>query len=141
MNVFFCGIGIRTNYSGSKFIKKYKKKKIINIKHSALHLDCCFMVLDNIVFYSKKYINKLPEYIHNNYKIILLEDLISDTNLSTNVIKIKNTILISDNYKFYKFRKYLKYLKYNLIEINTDILMSLGGSIRCASQWLYRPKL
>ena len=134
--MFFCGIGIRTSYQGSKFIKNYTKKRIINIKHSALHLDCCFMVLDKYVFYSKKYIKKLPKFIYDNYKIILLENLISNTNLSTNFVRIKDTLLISDNDDFYNLRKYLKYLGYKLIEINTDSIMKLGGSIRCASQWL-----
>jgi N-dimethylarginine dimethylaminohydrolase len=134
-DALFCGIGIRTNYQGSKFIKNYTKKRIINIKHSALHLDCCFMVLDKLVFYSKKYIKKLPKFIYDNYKIIILENLISDTNLSTNIVRIKNTLLISNNRKFYNLREYLKHIGYKLIEINTDTIMKFGGSIRCASQW------
>lgn len=42
-NNIFIGHNTRTNLNGINFIKrKFTNKKIIPIKHSALHLDCCF---------------------------------------------------------------------------------------------------
>lgn len=143
-SIIFCGIGIRTNHNGVKFLKKYTNKEIIKIKHKALHLDCCFAVLHNIIIYSEKYINykDIPKKIIKKYKIIKLEDILTnvDVNLALNFVIVNNNIIISDNSDFLNLHNFLNVLGYNVIKINSDIPMILGGSIRCLVQWIHKIK-
>ena len=139
-----CGIGIRTSYNGSRFLSKFTNKKIINIRHSALHLDCCLAVLPNrIILYSQQYIQKLPKYIMDNYQIFSIEKLLGigvssniDPNLSTNFVLVNNTVIISNNPKFSKIRQWLRSLGYSLQLIHVDRVKEMGGAIRCLTQWI-----
>ena len=58
-NFIFVGINERTNLTAIKFLQKIlPNKTFIKINHSAIHLDCCFTVIDKFIFYSRKFIKK-----------------------------------------------------------------------------------
>ena len=137
----FVGISDRTNKAGCNFIKKtFKNKTVIPIKHSALHLDCTFCVLDTgLIFYDSKYISnisdvmKLPKQFIT-YDICNIAD--SGKYLTTNFVQINENIIISNTPENKSFRDILSGLGYNLEIVNTEDFWREGGSIRCLTQWL-----
>ena len=160
--VFFIGIGIRTNKLGVKFFKSFllnikSKKNIISIPHNALHLDCCFNILPNeklILFDSDqlKIGKDLEKKIYRESSIenildvkCLFERKSINFNLMLNYLYIyPNYIIISYKKEFENFYKYLRDNKYkvNFIYMN-DIENDPrcgNGSIRCMSQWIDKPK-
>ena len=82
----FLGIGERTNQSGYEWLKKrISTKKIIPINHSALHLDCCFVLLpNNKILFSKKYIASLPQFLIENFDCINLDNIVKN-NIDVNL--------------------------------------------------------
>lgn len=143
-DLILVGEGKRTNQSGIEKLKQmFPKKKIINIKHNALHLDCVLMILPgNKILYSKKYIKKLPKYLTDNYKSKTVESIIGkdiDPLLATNGLIIGNNIITTDQAKFKKFRTYLRKEGFNVIEISYGNLWREQGGIRCLTQWLDKP--
>ena len=143
-NTILVGIGKRTNEKGVEQLKSmFPKKKIIEIKHSGLHLDCCLMVLPGKkILYSKRYIKKLPKYLLDNYDCKTVESIIGDDvdpALATNGLLIGHNIITTDQPKFKKFRDYLRKLGYNVIEIRYGNLWRDDGGIRCLTQWFEKP--
>lgn len=145
-NNMFLGIGKRTDISAYNGLKeKFPKKNIIKINHTALHLDCCFCVLPkkNIV-YSTRYIKSLPTAIRSEYNVRTVEEFIGDSvnsNLATNVLIIKNTLLAIDMKKFSKLYDYFESLGLNVVTIPFYNLWKDGGGIRCLTQWIDKSKL
>jgi N-dimethylarginine dimethylaminohydrolase len=144
VNTIFLGINGRTNRKGLNYIKdNYKGKTIAEINHTALHLDCCFLVLPNEkIIYSKRYISNLPDYIKTIYECISIETIIGtkvDSNLATNILIIGNNLITTNQPKFKKFREYLTKQGYNVIEINYGTFWRYGGGIRCLTQWINVP--
>ena len=139
----FVGINERTNNNGYNFVVSKTNKKCFRIEHSALHLDCCFTLLkNNIIIFSKKYIQKLDQNIKKKFKVFILEDIIDtkNTNLALNFIIIGNNIIISNHKRFSKLRQFLRKLGYKLHLVNFKYDYLLYGSIRCFTQWLEKPK-
>ena len=70
--VIFIGIGKRTNKKGLSLIKSISNKKIYEINHSTIHLDCCLVLLkNNIIVYTKKYIKYIPNVISKKFNLIV----------------------------------------------------------------------
>jgi len=144
-NIIFVGKNERTDNTGVDYMKKtFKNKNIIPIKHHALHLDCCFAILPGkIVLYSSTYIKKMPSIIRNNYMCIRLEDMFMDTietNLATNFLIIDNIIITADKPKFKKLNDFLEKLGFKIILIPFENISTMGGGIRCLTQWYRLPK-
>lgn len=138
-NFIFVGINERTNIAAIKFLEKIFPKKIfINIYHSAIHLDCCFTVIDKFIFYSRKYIKRIPKFLHEKYFIINIDEILctKNTNLATNLLIINNNIITTDTPEFKPFRILLEILGYNVYTIKYYNLLEEGGGIRCLTQWL-----
>ncbi len=143
-NIILVGIGKRTNQSGVKQLRSmFPAKKIVDIKHSALHLDCCLMILrENKILYSRRYIKKMPKFLLDNYDCKTVESIIGnkiEPSLATNGLLIGNNIITTDQPKFKKFRKYLRNLDYNVIEVRYGNLWRENGGIRCLTQWFKKP--
>lgn len=144
-NIIFVGKNERTDNTGVNYMKNtFKNKNIIPIKHHALHLDCCFAVLPRkIVLYSSTYIKKMPSIIRNNYMCIRIEDMCMDTtetNLATNFLIIDNIIITADKPKFKKLNDFLEKLGFKIILIPFENISTMGGGIRCLTQWYRLPK-
>jgi N-dimethylarginine dimethylaminohydrolase len=139
----FVGIGKRTNKDGYELIKNtFKNKIVIPIKHTALHLDCVFCVLDNgLTFYDSKYISNTKTYSINIPSCFALYDIsdIVDSGkyLATNFVQVGNSIIISNTPQNKPFRDILEKLGYNLEIVDTENIWKEGGSIRCLTQWMY----
>jgi len=136
-NYIFVGISSRTNIQIVPILQElFPKKNIIAIHHKALHLDCCFSILDNtLIFYDSKYIDKLS--LPNKFKIFDIS-LIADSGkyMATNFVQVGNTLIMSKIKKNATFRKILRDIGYKIILINTQNIWKEGGSIRCLTQWL-----
>jgi len=145
-NNIFIGVNKRTREKGFLFMKnQFKNKKSVMICHNALHLDCCFCVLNNdIIIYSHRYIKGLPKFVQQNYECICIEDIIQndevDVILAANILIIGNNIITTDQKEFHPFRQFLRQLGYNVFEIKYNKLFLEGGGIRCLTQWLIKPK-
>lgn len=145
-DTIFVGISGRTESNSIDwFRKELKKKKIIRIRHHALHLDCCFCVLpNNIIIYSKKYIKSFPSILKEKYKVYFLENFMDKNEepvLGTNILVINKNILVLDQKKFYKFYQFLESLGYRIIRIPFYNLWKDGGGIRCLTQWIDKGEL
>ena len=136
----FVGINERTNINGVNWLKKqFPLKKIIKIKHTTLHLDCCFSIIPNkILLYSKKYIETLPNICKTSFECINIDELINTNNdpkLGCNFLFLdKNKIMITDQHKFEPIRTLLKSYGFHLIIIKFYNLWRYGGAIRCLTQ-------
>ena len=144
-DTIFVGKNERTDNSGVKFLTDtFNNKNVIPIKHHSLHLDCCFAVLPNkIVLYSTKYIKKLPRIIRTNYMCLSIEDILydcDDTNLATNFLIVGNNIITAERKKFKKLHDFLEKLGFNLILIPFENIYTMGGGIRCLTQWYKLPR-
>jgi len=141
-NTIFVGIGERTNLNGYKYLKSNFKKHIFKVRHTNIHLDCCFALLkNNIIIYSKKYIDHLDKGITDKYKVYILEDIVDtkETTLALNFLLIGNNIIISNHKKFSKLRVFLRKLGYKLYLIDFKYDYIFNGSIRCFTQWIDKP--
>lgn len=139
------GYNIRTNKKGIDFIReKFKNKKVFEIKHSALHLDCCLSILDEkVIIYSNKYIKSIPNEIKKEYTCIILEEILDkrvDTNLALNYVLVGRNIVTAYNKDFNDLYDFLRMMKYNIHFINDYRLYHEGGGIRCMTQWINYPK-
>ena len=144
-NIIFVGKNERTDNSGVKYLTyTFKDKTVIPIKHHALHLDCCFAVLPgNIVLYSTKYIKRMPSIIREKYMCIRIEDILfdtSETNLATNFLIVGKNIIAADTKKFKKLYEFLEKLGFNIILIPFENIATMGGGIRCLTQWHTLPR-
>ena len=138
-NTIFIGINERTNYAAYNYLKKlFPNKNFIKINHSALHLDNCFAIVNNTIFYSKTYIKSLPNNLKNDYNIQVLEDIISgnEVNSAANILIINKNIITTDTPAFLPFRIILKAMGYNVFTIKYNNLLEEGGGIRCLTQFL-----
>jgi len=136
-NYIFVGISSRTNIQIVAILKElFPKKNIIVIHHKALHLDCCFCILDNkLVFYDSKYIETIS--IPNKFTIFDIASIVdSGKYMATNFVQVGNTLIMSKIKKNESFRKILRDIGYKIILINTQNIWKEGGSIRCLTQWL-----
>ena len=141
----FIGNGKRSDKTADLFIKlHFPKFKIINIKHHALHLDCCLGILPNKkLLYSKKYIKKLPSFLRKEYDCYCVEDYMienRESNLATNFLLIDKTILIAYQKKFEKIYKLIESFNIKVITIPFFNIFKGGGGIRCMTQWYRLPK-
>jgi len=144
-NRILVGLGKRTNKEGVKTLRKMlSRKKIIEINHCALHLDCCLMVLPGKkLIYSTRYIANLPKKLRTLYDCTTVESIIGkkiDPLLATNGLFIGNNIIMTDQIKFQKFRDFLRDMGFNVIEIKYGTLWREEGGIRCLTQWLDKPR-
>tara|TARA_B110000259_G_scaffold131401_1_gene148253 strand:- start:6263 stop:7006 length:744 start_codon:yes stop_codon:yes gene_type:complete len=138
-NTIFIGINERTNIAAYNYLKKmFPKKNVIKINHTALHLDCCFTVLNKNIFYSKTYINSLPNNLKNHYTISTIEDILDDIdpNNALNLLIIDKNIITTDTPEFEPFRIKLNNIGYNVFTIKYNNLLEDGGGIRCLTQYL-----
>ena len=134
-NDIFVGIGDRTNYSIIDFLyTKFPKKNIIPIKHTSLHLDCVFTILnDNKILYHSDYVS--PFKI-NNYEILDIKEFVNPANpIPCNFLLYNDNIVCSDLIKNEMLLELLKILNYRVYTINIDNLWKEGGGIRCLTQW------
>ena len=150
-NILFIGLSKRTNMNGILFLEKQlnknNNKKIITIKHNALHLDCVFNILprENTIIYCSSYIPSLnKKQIQNVAKIdnfITIESIVRDKRLNLNLVTnylyiYPNHIIISFITRFQSFYDFLKKLNYNLHFIDFKNFERFDGSIRCFTQWI-----
>jgi N-dimethylarginine dimethylaminohydrolase len=138
-NNIFIGINERTNIAAYNYLKKmFPKKNVIKINHTATHLDCCFTVLNKNIFYSKTYINSLPNNLKNDYIITTIEDILGDTdpNIALNLLIIDKNIITTNTPEFEPMRIKLMDMGYNVLTIKFNNLLEEGGGIRCLTQWL-----
>jgi N-dimethylarginine dimethylaminohydrolase len=136
-NYMFVGISSRTNIQIVTILKDlFPNKNIIPIHHTALHLDCCFCILDNkLVFYDSKYIENIS--LPNKFTIFDIASIVdSGKYMATNFVQVGNTLIMSKIKKNAIFRKILRDIGYKIILINTQNIWKEGGSIRCLTQWL-----
>jgi N-dimethylarginine dimethylaminohydrolase len=136
-NYMFVGISSRTNIQIVTILKDlFPNKNIIPIHHTALHLDCCFCILDNkLVFYDSKYIENIS--LPNKFTIFDIASIVdSGKYMATNFVRVGNTLIMSKIKKNAIFRKILRDIGYKIILINTQNIWKEGGSIRCLTQWL-----
>ena len=99
-----------------------------------MHLDCIFTVLNNNkIIYDKNYIIDLSN-IPNYYETLNIR-IISNSNISCNLILVGNSILIAEDNNE-KLIKLLEILNYNVIPIKYYNLGKEGGGVRCMAQWL-----
>lgn len=135
-NIVFVGVGARTDRQNFTFIP-YKK---IFLKHNALHLDCCFMILPcGTIFYTKQI--QIPKQVKKDYNCISLEKYVHPyftTNLATNILVLNNkTLIVAKKKQFNTFYNLLKKIGYTIHEIDVYNLFEFGGSIRCMTQWIH----
>lgn len=139
-DIIFVGIHKRSNIYGYRWLKQlFPNKRFIQIKHKALHLDCCFCILPNkTILYSKKYIETLPQFCYKHFNCINIDKYIKgDPNLATNFLFLdENNILIEQ--RFTPIIKILKQFNFNIITIDLKDIWKEGGSIRCLTQPLLR---
>ena len=136
-NYIFVGIGMRTNIQIVSILKElFPQKIIIPIHHTALHLDCCFCILNNtLIFYDSKYIENIE--LPNVFKIYDISSIAdSGKYMATNFVQVGNTLIMSKIKKNATFRKILRSFGFNIVLINTQNIWKEGGSIRCLTQWL-----
>jgi len=116
----------------------FPKKNVIKINHTATHLDSCFTVLNKNIFYSKTYINSLPNNLKNDYIITTIEDILGDTdpNNALNLLIIDKNIITTNTPEFEPMRIKLMDMGYNVLTIKFNNLLEEGGGIRCLTQWL-----
>jgi N-dimethylarginine dimethylaminohydrolase len=143
-NLILVGEGKRSNKSGIKRLKSlFSHKKIIAIKHTTLHLDCCLCILPGgLLLYSKRYISSLPSFLRKKYKCVKVEDIIGDKvdpNLATNMLVIGNTLITTDQAKFKKLHKYLDNKGFDVKNIKYGNLWRQHGGVRCLTNWLKVP--
>jgi len=139
-NKIFVGIHKRTNVLRYRWLKTiFPNKSFIQIKHTALHLDCCFCILPNhTILYSRKYIETLPQYCYKHFNCINIDSYIKgDPNLATNFLFLDEKTIIIDN-QFITIRTLLRQFGFKLIVIDLKGIYKQGGSIRCLTQPLYR---
>lgn len=139
-HIIFVGINERTNTAGYRWIKNlFPNKHIIKINHKALHLDCCFCILpNNVILYSKKYIDNLPCFCNKHFHCINIDKIMKgETNLSTNFIFLDEHTILIDN-RFKQIRILLNLFGYKTIVVNIQNMWKYGGSIRCLTQPLMR---
>ena len=156
-DLIFVGLPKRTSGSGVSYLKKIAKqmnpqKTIIPIKHDALHLDCVFNILpnDNVIIYSESYIKNIDRSLllkqKNIHEIYTLEELSGFNKkisflYALNYLHVyPNHIIVSHNDKFTFFYKYLTMKGYIVHFIKTNNIERFGGSIRCLTQWINKPK-
>ena len=144
-DIIFVGKNERTDNSGVNYLSEtFNDKTVIPIKHHSLHLDCCFAVLPgNIVIYSTKYIKRLPSIISKKYMCFRIEDILIDsveTNLATNFLIVGDTIITADKKKFKKLYDFLEKLGFKIILIPFENIATMGGGIRCLTQWYKLPR-
>ncbi len=134
-NDIFVGIGARTNFNSTIFLKtKFPHKRIIPIYHSSLHLDCVFTVLNNnqILFHSEY----VESFTIDNYEKLDIKDYVnSDNPIPCNFFIYQDNIVCSDMIKNEKLLDLLKILNYRVFTINIGNLWKEGGGIRCLTQW------
>lgn len=140
----FVGQGKRTDKTGLIWIKKtFPTYNIVPIKHTALHLDCCFSVMPcNQILYSTRFISRFPQSLKKKYNYKTVESLIGrepNPNLATNNLIVGNNIITTDQPKFRKVREYIRTLNFNVIELKYSNLWTAGGGPRCLTQWLSAP--
>jgi N-dimethylarginine dimethylaminohydrolase len=135
-NYIFIGIGRRTNKQIISVLQQlFPQKNIIGIYHTALHLDCCLCVLDNIIFYDSKYIEHIT--LPHIFKLFDISSIVdSGKYMATNLVQVGNTLIMSKIKKNATFRKILRSIGYHIILINTRNIWKEGGSIRCLTQWI-----
>ena len=136
-NYIFVGIGMRTDIQIISILQQlFPQKNIIPIHHTALHLDCCFCILNNtLIFYDSKYIKnlELPSFF-TIYDISSIVD--SGKYMATNFVQVGNNLIMSKIKKNATFRKILRSFGFNIKLVNTQNIWKEGGSIRCLTQWL-----
>jgi N-dimethylarginine dimethylaminohydrolase len=134
-NDIFIGINKRTDIKAIEYFQnRLSNYNIIPIYHTALHLDCIFTVLNNNkIIYDKNYIIDLSN-IPNYYETLNIR-IISNSNISCNLILVGNSILIAEDNNE-KLIKLLEILNYNVIPIKYYNLGKEGGGVRCMAQWL-----
>tara|TARA_B100000780_G_C21003043_1_gene401351 strand:- start:165 stop:926 length:762 start_codon:yes stop_codon:yes gene_type:complete len=138
-NNIFVGVNERTNIAAYNLLKKmFPRKNVIRINHTLIHLDCCFTVLDNNIFYSRQYVKSLPKNLKKDYSITVIEDILGDIDphLALNLLIIGKNIITTDTPDFKPFRTLLKHMGYTVYPIKYNNLLEEGGGIRCLTQWL-----
>lgn len=138
--ILFVGIGERTNEKGAEFLRnQFPEMTVVTIRHKALHLDCCFCVLNrSTVLYAKKYISYLPKAVTDKYHCYDIESMTGTkmTNLATNIVRIGKTIVAAYDSKFEGLYRFLRSRKYKIEFIDFYGLEKEGGGVRCLLQWL-----
>jgi N-dimethylarginine dimethylaminohydrolase len=139
------GKGRRSDESGLEYMKdKFVDRDIVSVRHHALHLDCCLCVLPgNKLFYSKRYIKRLPSVLRESYLCYNVEDYMNendDPNLATNMLLIGNTIIVAKKRKFERFYNHIESLGFEVIRIPFKNIFKGGGGVRCMTQWYKMPK-
>ena len=139
-HVLFVGIGERTNEKGAEFLRnRFPEKTVVTIRHKALHLDCCFCVLNRTtVLYAKKYISYLPRAVTDQYRCYDIESMTGTkmTNLATNIVLVGKTVVAAYDSKFEGLYRFLRGRKYKIELIDFHGLEEEGGGVRCLVQWL-----
>ena len=144
-NRLFVGKGKRSDDSGLKYMKdKFVDREVISVRHHALHLGCCLSVLPgNILFYSRRYIKRLPGVLRECYDCYCVEDYMNekdDANLATNYLLIGNTIIVADKKKFDRLYRFMESLGIEVVRIPFTNIFKGGGGVRCMTQWYKMPK-
>ena len=135
----FVGIGKRTSVEAFNFLRNHHRNiQFHKIEHQDLHLDCCFSVLDNTVFFnqSKVLVDDITNVKLTSSSPFEFVDLdkIDKCELNTNFIIHGNVVFhgsISD-----KMSNLILSKGYDLVQI-TDInkMYAEGGGIRCLTQF------
>jgi|LWDU01.1.fsa_nt_gi N-dimethylarginine dimethylaminohydrolase len=142
----FIGKGTRTDNSAFNYLtKQFTNYNVIQIKHHALHLDCCLTILpNNIILYSKQYIKQIPSIVRSKYKCVQIEHIIGgniDVNLAANILLIKNVVITAYDKRFIKLYKYMEDLNLIVKTIPFSNIFTDGGGLRCMTQWYKLPKI
>ena len=72
-----------------------------------------------------------------------IEDILIDsveTNLATNFLIVGDTIITADKKKFKKLYEFLEKLGFKIILIPFENIATMGGGIRCLTQWYKLPR-
>lgn len=143
-NKLFVGIGKRTNKKGAHFLlTQFPEKTVVTIRHSALHLDCCFCILNrSTVLYAKKYITYLPKAITDEYNCYDIETIAGTrmTNLATNMVLIGGVVVTAYNPELEDLYRFIRRKKFKIEFIDFYGLEQEGGGVRCLVQWMDVPE-
>lgn len=133
----FAGLGERSNKEAINFLcKTFPHKKIVPIKHTVLHLDCCFNILsDNLAIVVPDLIDQSSiKLIQSLFKNIVEVEKEHQEDLVTNFLIIApKHIIARDHSSFDRYSDLLSNHGVKIERIKFDAVPKLGGSFRCAT--------
>lgn len=137
------GIGERTSIASFQELKKRfgSDYKFFKIRHSDLHLDCCFAILHDLILFKKSRTDSQDirrlSYLFTEHTFVDVDALHAHPLCTNFVLQDFNIFTGAPDDSFERILKLSK-IKYNLVNIpQIDALTCEGGRLRCLSQFVF----